>query len=404
MKKFVSICLCAFGLCLAALSSVRAEPAPPIVSAESAILVDAVTGKVLYEKRCRVRRPPASTTKMMTAILALENGELKDTVCASKDACDMQFSSLHLKPGEKMTLSDLLYGLLLRSGNDAAVCVAEHIGGSETKFVEMMNEKATEIGAKDTHFVNPHGLHHAKHYSTAYDLALIARYAIKTPIFNDIVQTKTARIERSMNPKDAYLKNTARFLWRFDGADGIKTGYTKEAGHCFVGSATRGAWRLIAVALKSEEAGADTEALLNYGFKHFKQVCFARTNEVLTTAAVSGGVTDKVGLVPEKDLSLVLKQSAKAETKTDIAAGEVHAPVTKGEKLGTLTGYLNGEKIGCVDLLAAQSVDRTLVATVWFWARPTLITCMAFLVGFISYGTAVAKAARRRRRSLASRC
>jgi len=400
MNKFVAICTLVS--CLA-VSFVAADPVPPTITAESAILVDAVTGKVLYEKRCRVRRPPASTTKMMTAILALENGDLGDVVCASKHACSTPFGSLHLKAGEQMTLNDLLYGLILRSGNDAAVCVAEHIGGSEKKFVEMMNQKAGEIGARDTHFVNPHGLHDPRHYSTAYDLALVARYTVRKPVFNDIVQTKTARVERSLNPKDVYLKNTARFLWRFDGADGIKTGYTKEAGHCFVGSATRNGWRLITVVLKSKDAGEDTTALLNYGFKHFKQVCFARTNEVVTTVPVSSGVREKVGLAPERDLSLVLRQPAKAEAKTDIDTREARAPVTKGEKLGSLTGYLNGEKVGQVDLLAAESVDRTLAATIWFWVRSALITCTIFIVGAISYGTAVAKAARRRRRGLASR-
>jgi D-alanyl-D-alanine carboxypeptidase (penicillin-binding protein 5/6) len=376
----------------------------PNITAESAVLMDAVTGKVLFEKRCRVRRPPASTTKIMTAILALEHGNPDDLVCASEHACSTPFASLHLRPGEQIHLRDLLYGMLLRSGNDAAVCVAEHIGGSEEEFVRMMNRKAKEIGAKDTHFVNPHGLHHPAHYSTAYDLALIARYAIRYPMFRQIVQTKTTRIERSINKQDVYLKNTARFLWRFDGADGIKTGYTRQAGHCFVGSATRDGWKLIAVVLKSQNAGEDTAKLLDYGFTHFKQVRFASTVQPVKMLRVSGGVEGSVKIVPRDDLAVVLPKAKKVRSWTDIdTRKKASAPVKKGEKLGVLTGYLDGRKIGSVDLVAASSVDRTLVATITFWITRLFAGCIIALLGFISYGTAVAKIARRRRRRLASR-
>ena len=401
MRRLLPVWLCA--LYFTAASFAGAAPVPPVIAGESAILVDAVTGKVLYEKHCRTRRPPASTTKVMTAILALENGKLDDTVRASARASKTPFSSLHLKPGEELTLKNLLYGLLLRSGNDAAVCVGEHIAGSEGKFVEMMNKRAKEIGAEHTHFVNPHGLHDAKHYSTAYDLALMARYAVKMPAFNDIVRTKTTHIERSINSEDVFVKNSARFLWKFDGADGIKTGYTREAGRCFVGSATRDGWRLITVVLKSNDAGADTAALLNYGFKFYDQVCFARANRVVATAPVAGGVADWVALVPSNDLALVLRKPAEPDTRIDIEAERIRAPVVKGEKLGTLTGYLNGEKVGSVELLAAESVDRALFATVWIWSRSMISISAFFLIGYISYGTAVAKAARRRRRGIAAR-
>lgn len=385
------------------LGSVPSRQAPPQISAESAILVDAVTGKVLFEKRCRLRRPPASTTKIMTAVLAIEQGKLSDVVCASRNACKTPFASLHLKPGEQLRLEDLLYGMLLRSGNDAAVCVAEHIGGSEKEFVRMMNEKAKEIGAKDTHFANPHGLHDPAHYSTAYDLALIARYAVQLPVFRQIVQTKTTRIRRSINVHDVYLKNTAKFLWRFDGADGIKTGYTTQAGHCFVGSATRDGWRLIAVVLKCQNAGSDTAALLEYGFNNFKQVRFATAGEPVKIVKVRGGVKDKVALVPKADLAQVLPREKHAEVNIDIKLRKVCAPVERGEELGTLTGYLNGQEIGSVSLVAATSVDRTLAATIAFWATRFFLSCVVALIGFISYGTAVAKVARKRRRGLASR-
>lgn len=395
-------------LCLLIITSLQAAalgaPMPPKVTAESALLVDAVSGKVLYEKRCRVRRPPASLTKIMTAILILEHGNLDDVVTASKHACSTPYGSLHLKPGEKLTLRDLLRAILMRSANDGAVCAAEHIAGSESKFVAMMNKKAKEIGAINTHFANPHGLHDPSHYSTAYDIALIARYAIRYPEFNAIVQKKQARIERSINSLDVTLRNTAKFLSKFEGADGIKTGYTKEAGHCFVGSATRNDWRLIAVVLKSKDTWTDTAVLLNYGFKYFRQIAFAKENEVVTTVAVLGGKQEKVDLVASAPLTMVVKKSDKVESKVDLdAPKKVSAPVKKGEKIGTITAWVNGKKLGSVDLCAATEVERTLWATAWLWIKTLITSTLIFSLGIIAYGTAVAKIARRRRRRLAAR-
>lgn len=389
-------------LLLAVSLAANSAPVPPKIAAKSAIVVDSVTGKVLYEKACHARRPPASTTKMMTAILALEHGNLDDQVCASAHACQTPNSSLHLKPGEILTLHNLLYGLLLRSGNDSAVCIAEHVGGSEQKFVEMMNNRAAELGAKGTHFVNPHGLYKPNHYSTAYDLALIAREAVRYPEFNEIVKTRRTYIERSMNAKDAYLTNHSRFLWKFEGADGIKTGYTREAGRCFVGSATREGWRPIAVILKSDDAGVDAATILSYIFKYYQGYYFARPGAVVTSLPVAGGVKEKVDLVPSDGLAIVTRKSP-GKARTEIETRKAKAPIEKGDKLGMLTGYLNGKRVGSVDLVAAESVDRTLAATAWVWTRSILLACLLSFTVYISYGTAAAKASRRRRRSLAPR-
>lgn len=376
--------------------------APPKVTAESAILVDATTGTVLYEKACRSRRPPASTTKMMTAILALEHGNLDEVVAASTYATKTPFGSLHVKAGERMALRDLLYALLMRSANDAAVCIAEHIAGTEPKFVAMMNEKAKQIGAKDTHFVNPHGLHDAKHYSTAYDLALIARYAASMPQFNEIVGTKHHRISRSISTLDVTLKNTGRLLWKFDGADGIKTGYTKEAGHCFVGSATRNGWRLISVVLKSESTMDDSTALLDHGFGNYKLVCFAHKGRVVTRLPIRGGVERAMDLIPTESLGKVVRSTDRVETRYSIDMRRGVAPLRKGEKVCMLTGYINGAELGSVPLIAASSVDRTLAFSLWIWTRPLLIVLALGLAAFLTYGTAVAKVARRRRRRVAA--
>lgn len=378
-------------------------PVPPTVTSKSAILIDAVTGKVLYEKRCHAQRPPASTTKIMTAILAIENGDLDKQIYASENAAKTRFCSLHLKPGEVLTLRYMLYGLLVRSANDSAVSIAENIGGSEANFVKMMNEKAKAIGAKDTHFVNPHGLHKPGHYSSAYDLALFARYATQYPVFNEMVNTRAIRIERSINYEDVTLRNTAKFLKKYNGADGIKTGYTRQAGRCFVGSVTRNGWRLISVSLGSKDAGEDTAAIMNYGFKYFKQVPFARANQIATTVPVKDGIIDKIGLVADKNLAIVIRKTAPADSRIDIDVSSVSAPFEKGEKLGTLTGYLNGEEVGTVDLLASESVERTFTATLWWYTRFLLIIFSLSFAGYIVYGTAVAKTARRRRRSFTAR-
>ena len=402
LGKTRQIIILQIAVILAARLVALGAPAPPMVTAESAILVDATSGRVLYEKRCHTRRPPASTTKIMTAIVILENSRLDDIARASQYACKTQYGSLHLQPGETLRLRDLLRAILIRSANDAAVCAAEHIAGSEQKFVDMMNKKAQEIGCHDTHFVNPHGLHDPRHYSTAYDLALMARYATRFPEFNEIVRMPHATISRSVNTRDIALRNTARFLSRYKGADGIKTGYTREAGRCFVGSATRGKWRVISVVLKSKDAERDTCALLDYAFKYFKCVSFARIGEVAATVPVIGGTERRLDLIPTESLGQVIPKSASVQTKTVIDVKKVAAPVHKGQKVGTLTGWINGKKLGTVDLVAANSIERTLSATIWMYTK-TLFTLMGLvIIGFVSYGTAFAKIARRRRRRFAS--
>ena len=402
MRSIFAIVLCLFTLGINTSITFADSPLPK-VEAYSAVLIDSITGKVLFEKRCHARRAPASTTKMMTAILALEHGKSDDIVCASERVCETPFGSLHLKPGEKLSLYHLLYGMLLRSANDAAECVAEYIGGSESKFAEMMNAKAKEIGAVDTHFVNPHGLYDPKHYSTAYDLALIARYAIQYPLFNEIVRTKKARIDRSIDSQDVTLRNTAKFLWKFDGADGIKTGYTKEAGHCFVGSATRDGWRLISVVLKSKKAGEDTAAIIDYGFNNFKPVVFAQGDKIVGTTKVSGGLVDQINVIPASNLAFVVRKQDSVETRSDMQMMKLSAPVKKGEKVGTLIAYMNGRQAGSVDLLATESVQRTLAATIWLYTRSALVIIAIAMLGIFTYGTTIAKSTRRRRRRIPTR-
>lgn len=397
MNKHSTILMLILALCICCLSA-GSSPEPPIIKAKSAIVVDALTGVIIYEKNSHARREPASTTKIMTAILTLEHGKLNDVVTASTDVSKTQYSSMHLKPGENLTVNDLMYGMLLRSANDAAKCAAEYVAGSEEKFVELMNAKAASIGAVDTHFMNPHGLHNPNHYTTAYDLALIARYAVQNPVFNTFVRTKGIKINRSVNTKDVTMRNTARFIWRYKGADGIKTGHTKEAGRCFVGSVTRNNWRVISVVLGSPDAGTDTIALMDYAFKYFKQVPFVKTDKIVKTVTVKYGEKKTVDVVPAKNLALVTGKSSQMASSTKVNLGNISAPVKKGDKVGTLTAFYGKQNVGSVDLVAAESVNRKLSATIWMWTRNILATFTILITGLLTYGTAVAKAARRRRR------
>lgn len=247
------------------------------LTARAAILIDSSTGKILYQKEPDLRLPPASTTKIVTAILTLESGRnLRDLLTVSKTATRVPASKLYLRPGQTLTIEDLLYGLLLSSANDASVVLAEGIGGSVDHFAEMMTKKANEIGATNSHFANPHGLTAPDHYSTARDLALLFRYAMKNATFREIVQTKISSVtSNTLVRKRAIarrisVRNHNRLLWNFDGAIGGKTGYTLAAQKCFVGAVQRDGVTLIVSILGSRDQWGDTRKLLEYGFDNYQ--------------------------------------------------------------------------------------------------------------------------------------
>jgi D-alanyl-D-alanine carboxypeptidase (penicillin-binding protein 5/6) len=237
--------------------------------AQSAALIDVTSGVILYSKSGNKPMRIASLTKVMTAIVAIEQGDLSDSVKVSKRAAGKEGSSLYLKLGEQMSLHAMLYGLMLRSGNDAATAIAEYIGGTEEGFVYLMNQKAEMLGMNHSHFMNPHGLDVKEHYSTANDMALLTAYALRNPIFQEIVKTKLKKVP---NPNEAwsYLwSNKNKMLSLFPGADGVKTGYTKLALRCLISSATRDGQQLAVVTLNDSDDWADHSRLLNYGFKQF---------------------------------------------------------------------------------------------------------------------------------------
>jgi serine-type D-Ala-D-Ala carboxypeptidase (penicillin-binding protein 5/6) len=241
------------------------------VSVQSAILMEQHSGRVLFEKDAHTKRRIASITKIMTAILAIESGKMNETVTVSSRAVRAEGSSLYLKEGEKIKLRDLVYGLMLRSGNDAAIAIAEHVGGSVEGFVFLMNQKATEIGMRDTHFANPHGLDDAEnHYSTAYDMALLMRYAMQNKEFRKVAGTKVYRAPNPDEKWDRVWRNKNKLLTNlYEYCTGGKTGYTKRAKRTLVTTAAKDGLELIAVTLNAPDDWNDHIAMYEYGFSHY---------------------------------------------------------------------------------------------------------------------------------------
>lgn len=246
-----------------------ARAADIATGAEAAALIDVASGRILYSHNGDKPMRIASLTKIMTAIVAIEHGELSDRVKTGINAYGVEGSSVYLKLGEEQSLLHLLYGLMLRSGNDAAVAIAEHVGGSLDGFVLMMNEKAEQIGMADTAFKNPHGLDAEGHLSTAEDMARLTAYALKNPVFREIVKTPSIKVPNPGERWDHLWRNKNKMLHLYRGADGVKTGFTKAAGRCLVSSATRDGRQLAAVTLNDGNDWADHARLLDYGFARF---------------------------------------------------------------------------------------------------------------------------------------
>lgn len=335
------------------------SPADPLqkLTARSAIVMDAATGQVLYERDIDTRRYPASTTKMMTLIVALEHGKLDDIVTVGKNAEGVEGSTLWLVQGDKIPLGELLAGMMMHSGNDATVAVAEHIAGSVPDFVEMMNEKATEIGAYNTHFVNPNGLPDEKHYTTAFDLAKIAAYGYSLPHFEEIVSKQETIYDWVKDPAKK-LRNENQMLWLYRGANGVKTGYTEAAGRCLVSAARRDGMQLVAVVLDSYYMWNDSIALLDYGFHSVQPKTLVKKGEVVTKVDVADGRHDEVELIAAESLVVAEKngESAKVEKKVEVP-NDVAAPIKKGDVIGKVVCYYDGKRQGSINLLAAQDVE-----------------------------------------------
>lgn len=362
-KKQILVWLTALFL----IPNIAGASSPPEVSAKSAIVIEAATGRVLYEKSAEERRYPASTTKTMTLIVALEHANLDDIVTTSANAASTEGSSLWLSEGEQLKLRDLLYGIMLVSGNDATVAVAEHISGSVDNFAKLMTEKAHAIGAKNTNFTNSSGLPDPNHYSTAHDLATIAAYGYKNPLFNEIVGTKHKVIPWPGKDHDRDLYNENRMLYLTEGGNGVKTGYTDAAGRCLISGANRNNVQIIAVVLDSERMWEDSMALLDYGFTRVKPTTFINQGDLMKTVRVTDGKTDIVRLVTNGSISVPVADNEKGEFTTVVdAPAKLEAPITQGQKLGVVRTLYKNTEVASVDLVAADTVDRkSFFGTIW---------------------------------------
>lgn len=327
------------------------------VSARSAVLIDKASGRILYEKNACEKLPMASTTKIMTALIACESGKTEETVKTSAFASGTEGSSLWLKVGEEQKMENLLYGLMLKSGNDAAVALAEHLGGSVEAFSLIMNERAKEIGALNTNFVNPHGLDAEGHFTTAYDLALIAREAMKNKDFKKIVSTKTYAIPMEGELWDRALKNHNKMLWLYDGCNGVKTGFTKKCGRCLVTSAAREGKELICVTLNAPSDWSDHKELLDYGFENYEKKVLFKKGEKVKKYVYDKKYGKKVWLVSDENISVLVKKGEKTSIKKEYK--KLDLPAKKGTVCGEMRVLCGEEEIMRVPLVTKNSVDKT---------------------------------------------
>lgn len=332
------------------------------LSARKAVLMDAETGRILYEKDADSESLIASTTKIMTALIVCERCNVLDRMRIPKEAVGIEGSSMYLQEGEVLTLQELLYGLMLRSGNDAAVALAIYCGGTVEGFVELMNDKAHTLGLTGTHFENPNGLDAPDHHSTARDLAVLTAYAMNNPIFVKTVSSKAVTVGHRV------MRNHNKLLWQVEGADGVKTGYTKAAGRILVSSAVREGRRLIAVTIDAPDDWQDHKALLEEGFAGFRSRRVIRAGDCVGTLEVESGQGHLVELIAMDDFSYALADDEEV-TLVLPSPGFVYAPVAKGQNAGSGHLYLDDALIGSVPLIYGETVERQKEAEKGFFAR-----------------------------------
>ena len=332
------------------------------ISAGSAVLMDAKTGRILYEKDPHNRHLIASTTKIMTALIVCEQCNVLDRMRIPKEAVGIEGSSMYLREGEVLTVQELLYGLMLHSGNDAAVALAIYCGGTVEGFVELMNDKARTLGLSNTHFANPNGLDHPEHYSTAHDLAVLAAYAMENPIFSKTVSTKTLTLgQRSM-------KNHNKLLWTVEGADGVKTGFTRAAGRVLVSSAVREGRRLIAVTIRDPNDWQDHKALLDQGFRNYQLKQLVSSGQQLGERFVISGTENSVVVFATADFYYPVM--ADEQISVILSAPEfAYAPVSAGAEAGFAYVCIDDKAVGKVPIAYGQTIELKPIQKQSFWNR-----------------------------------
>lgn len=364
MKRLFSVVLCGV-LLFSGLPGVRAEESsPPQISAASAVVVDGDTGRVLYEKDGRTRRLIASTTKLMTALVALESGhDLDEVVTVAAEWAGVEGSSIYLRPGEEVTLEVLLYGLLLRSGNDAALAIAGHCGGTVENFVRQMNGKARELGMLDTSFSNPNGLDAEGHYSSACDMALLARACLENEVLAKIAASKSVTLGTRT------FTNHNKLLWRYEGCVGLKTGFTKKAGRTLVSAARRDGVTLICVTLNAPSDWVDHTALFNWGFANYKGRMLAQAGEAVGQLPVSGGLVPVCPIVTIDSLNAALAPDEELEVSYELTERALTAPVSAGDAVGEAVYYVDSKELARVLLAAGRKVPdiQAPMRGGWLW-------------------------------------
>jgi len=338
------------------------------ISSSSATLMDAGTGTILFEKNPHEKMEPASITKIMTLIIAfeaIESGKvnLSDIVRVSERAWKTGGSQVFLGPGEEQSLENLLKCIVVASANDASTAVAEYIGGSVEGFVKLMNDKAKELGMTNSNFTNPHGLSDPEHYKTAYDIALMSRELVKYPMFFKWSTIWMDYLEHTDKKRDAtMLANTNKLLGKYEGVDGLKTGYHSKAGHCFAGTAKRGDFRLISVVLNAQSSNQrfeDTVKLLDYGFGHYDSIKVVEKGMVQKTIPVEKGHINEVNVIVTEDVSILIEKGREEHISTKIDVPEkLFAPLNKNQAVGTLTVEQNGKAVKQIDLVISEDVMK----------------------------------------------
>jgi len=320
------------------------------VSAEKAIVLDAVSGRILYQKNADQKSLIASTTKIMTALIICEQCNVLDRMRIPKEAMGIEGSSMYLEEGEVLTLQELLYGLMLSSGNDAAVALAIYCGGTVEGFAELMNDKARTLGMTGTHFENPNGLDSPGHFSTARDLAVLAAYAMENPVFCKTVSTKNVKIG------ERYLHNHNKLLWQVEGADGVKTGYTRAAGRILVSSATRNGRRVIAVTLNAPDDWNDHAHLLEDGFARYSVQRIVSAGDRVANVEVEGGQRQQVEVLAAEDFDYALATEEQPQIMLP-GTGFVYAPVTQGADAGFAYVLIQGKAIGKIPVVYGRTIE-----------------------------------------------
>lgn len=331
-------------------------------SATAACVLELGSGRVLYAHNAHTQLPMASTTKIMTALVALERGDPDAPVTCSKNAYGVPGTSIYLNLGETLSLDDMLTGLMLASGNDAAVAIAEHIGGSVEGFAQLMNARAQEIGAQHTHFITPHGLPQEGHVTTAYDLALIAREAMQRDDFRELVSTQRATIPWENHEYDRVLNNKNKLLSTYAGATGIKTGYTRAAGRCLAFGARRDGMELVGVVLGCADWFDESARLLDACFDEYTLAPLCDANVSLGTVRITGGTQREIAAITQRALHAPLKAGEETYLEIDLPE-KIDAPLYMGQPLGEARVIVNGEAIDTQPLLASHAVSSASFCT-----------------------------------------